>query len=65
MKYQKEKLQKDLYDKMYGQTLRDVQPKVRLSIATISRIQNGGTPDLLSYAKICKFLGSSLDKYVK
>jgi transcriptional regulator with XRE-family HTH domain len=45
-------------------SLRDIQD-LDVSIATISRIENENTPDLITYAKICKWLGEPLDKFFK
>lgn len=64
MKYNSKKLSQDLYLKLKGTTLRDAKKLIKLSPATISRIQNEKMPDLLSYAKVCKFLGASLDTYI-
>ena len=50
---------------MEGHTVRTASKAIGIGSATVSRIQNGGTPDLINYAKVCKFLGCSLDKYVK
>lgn len=46
-------------------TLRQVCQECNIGIATLSRIERGKTPDLMSYAKICKWLNVSLDKFFK
>lgn len=46
-------------------TLSDIKDITGISIATISRIENGKTPDLLTFKKICDWLKVSLDTYFK
>lgn len=65
MKYKSKELANDLYLHLKPMTLRDASKKTKLSIATLSRIQNEGMPSLLAYAKVCRFLGKSLDTYIK
>lgn len=45
--------------------LRDAAKKIEISPATLSRCENGKIPDLLTYAKLCRWLKISLDKHIK
>lgn len=45
--------------------LRTVSKKLGISAATLSRIENQGMPDLITYAKICKWLGVGMNKFIK
>jgi transcriptional regulator with XRE-family HTH domain len=36
-----------------------------VSHSTISRLENGKTPDLLVYAKVCQWLGQPLETFYK
>ncbi|MDI9863987.1 helix-turn-helix transcriptional regulator [Flectobacillus sp. DC10W] len=50
------KLSKSLRDKRGNNTLWNVSVKTNISRSTLSRIENGGMPDTLTYLKICKYL---------
>ncbi len=63
MKYLSHNLQIDIIAKRGGKPLREIVWETGVSAATISRIENGKMPDLLTYAMICKWLGVSLDTY--
>lgn len=45
--------------------LRTVAKKLGISAATLSRLENQGVPDLLTYAKVCKWLGVGMNKFIK
>ena len=36
---------------------------IGVSASTLSRVQNGKEPDVISYHKICSWLGMSMDKF--
>jgi transcriptional regulator with XRE-family HTH domain len=50
------KLSKCLREKRGNSTLFNVSVKTGISRSTLSRIENGGMPDTLTYLKICKYL---------
>lgn len=43
--------------------LRSLAKKIKISPATLSRCENGNTPDLLTYAMLCDWLGMSKDEF--
>ena len=47
------------------QSLRLTAKKIGISYATLSRICNGKTPDLITYAKVCKWMGKNMNEYFK
>lgn len=53
----------DILAKGGGRVLRSIAPELGISAPTLSRILNGKTTDLLTYAKICQWLGVSMNKY--
>lgn len=61
-KFSKAIKQKRIID--LGIDLRDASKSVGVGFATLSRCENGNTPDLVTYANICKWLGVSLDTYI-
>lgn len=46
-------------------SLRPMAEKIGISSATLNRIESGKMPDLLTYAKVCKWLKCKTDKYLK
>lgn len=66
MKYNKKQMSEDLRQKLWEQrmTLDEARKKIKVSKPTLSRVQNGHQPELITYAKVCKFLGVSLDYYI-
>ena len=44
--------------------LREVAAEVGVSAATFSRIERGGTPDLPTYFKFCRWLDAPLDLFI-
>lgn len=67
MKYNKKKMATDFHMFLYENrmTLREAKDKTGISAATLSRVQNQYTPDLITYATVCKLMGKSLDTYIK
>ena len=45
--------------------LHEAADSLGISTMTLSRIENGTMPDLRTYAKLCKWIGVELDKFVK
>jgi DNA-binding Xre family transcriptional regulator len=46
-------------------SLRDVADEAGISIGTISNIENGQMPGLITYARLCRWLDVSLDMFVR
>ena len=46
-------------------TLRELARDIVVSASSIGRLENGHLPDLLTYAKLCMWLGVSTDKFFK
>lgn len=46
-----------------GRVLRSIAPELGISAPNLSRLLNGKTPNLLTYAKICHWMGVSMNKY--
>lgn len=67
MRLNKRKFIQDLKNKSWDDRLTQdaASKKIGVSKATISRILAGKTPELITYAKFCKWLNSPLDKYIK
>lgn len=47
-----------------GQGVRLTAKEVGISPATLSRVENGGIPDLETFGRICKWLGDDPSKYL-
>lgn len=45
--------------------LRDIAKKAKVSISTLSRVENGKIPDMLSLINICNWLSSSPASFFK
>jgi hypothetical protein len=45
-------------------TIRALAKKLKVSPATLSRCENQGTPDLITYAKVCRWLGVEMNKFI-
>lgn len=45
-------------------TVRVLAKKLKISPATLSRCENHGTPDLITYAKVCRWLGVEMSKFI-
>jgi DNA-binding phage protein len=69
MNYKHEQLSNDLSVKLKlhlkRNTLENSCGKVGTSKATLYRVLNGGMPELMTYAKICKFLNKPMNTYVR
>lgn len=45
--------------------LREAAAEIGISFATLSRIENSKIPDLLTYAKVCKWLNVDMNLFLK
>ena len=45
--------------------LRECAKQIGISAATLSRLERGYMPDLLTYAHVCKWLNEDLNKFLK
>ncbi len=45
--------------------LRTVAQKTGVSPATLSRVEKGRMPELLTYAALCRWLGVPMNQYIK
>lgn len=67
--YDSDSLRKDIRTKrlieMEGGNLRTAAKKAGVSVSTLCRVENGKIPDLMTYAKVCAWLGISMDKHIK
>lgn len=45
--------------------LREVAKKINVSAATLSRVENGGTPEMETFLKICHWLGSLPREFIQ
>lgn len=45
--------------------MRSLAKKIKISAATISRCENGYMPDLDAYAKLCYWIGKSMNDFIK
>lgn len=45
--------------------LRSLADMLGIAHATISRVENGSTPDLKTYCALCAWLGVKADKYLR
>jgi transcriptional regulator with XRE-family HTH domain len=52
-----ELLAKQIQERRAGKGIRETAAIVGVSPATLSRVENGGVPDLETFSKICKWLG--------
>ena len=51
-----ERLAKRIEERRAGKGIRAAAKEVGVSSATLSRVENGGVPDLETFVKICKWL---------
>lgn len=66
MIYNAEKLRKDIIIKRVidNNTKTEVAcVEIRISKATLSRLEHGGLPDIETFAKVCTWLDNSPEKY--
>jgi len=59
-----ERLAKRIHERRAGRGIRAVAADVGVSSATLSRVENGGIPDLETFAKICNWLGEDPAVYL-
>lgn len=45
--------------------IRTLSQKLDISPATISRAENGKMPELITYAKLCKWVGVPMNQFIK
>ena len=45
--------------------LRGLSDRLGISHSTICRVENGSTPDIDTYCKLCKWLGAPAGKYLR
>jgi transcriptional regulator with XRE-family HTH domain len=50
--------------KRAGQGIRAAAQEVGISSATLSRVENGGVPDLETFGRICSWLGDDPARYL-
>ena len=68
IKFDHEAFRKDIRTKRLVEDelpTKSIFKKIGVSRATLYRCENGGVPDLITYAKLCQWLGISLDKHIK
>lgn len=46
-------------------TMRKLAKQLGVSLATVSRAEEGKMVDLLTYVKLCRWLNEPLDKFIK
>ena len=51
--------------KRAGQGIRATAHEVGVSAATLSRVENGGIPDLETFGRICRWLGDDPAQYLR
>jgi transcriptional regulator with XRE-family HTH domain len=61
--FSKQLKQKRLIDE--DTDMRSLAARIDVSAATISRCENGKMPDLVSYTKLCYYIGQPLDYFIK
>lgn len=49
----------------YEDNLRSLGEKIGVSASTLSRVLNHKLPDVMSYAKICKYFDFNMEDYIK
>lgn len=50
-------------DKQMEWSIRKTAPKIGISFATLSRIEQGMMPDLNNYARVCYWLGVPMESF--
>lgn len=63
-KYVKDKRVVDVANKI-SISQRDAAKQVKLSHSTLSRIEAGKTPDVVSFAIVCKWIDKSMEMFFK
>lgn len=63
MEFLVDTFKRDVRTKRGSQSLRDIGELLDIAPSTINRLETGTMPDLLTYVKICQWLGVSLNKY--
>lgn len=66
MKFNSKSFTEDMRITFLGTPLRKLSRQTKVSPATLSRIFRGKTPDLITFGKLCKALGSDdISRYLK
>lgn len=65
MKLDNNKLSEDIGWLLKDMSLRQLSAKTKISPSTLSRVHNGAMPELITYARLCKYMKMPLDKYIK
>lgn len=60
-----ERLREAIAEKRGGDSIRTAAKQIGVDFGTLARIEKGQTPTLDTYAKICAWLGVSLDLFVR
>lgn len=63
MTFNRSKFAIDVKDFRGEKSLRDIEKETGVSFATLNRIEAGKTPELETFAALCKWMGVSLDDY--
>lgn len=64
MKLDSKKMSEAIGRKLKRQTLEQVAVQIGTSKATLCRLSHGKTPDLITYAKLCKYLNVPLSRFL-
>ena len=68
MDFNSEKFRKDIIlhrSLKHRMGMRECALQIGISAATLSRLEVGNIPDLLTYIKVCKWMKKSINNYVK
>lgn len=63
MKFNSKEFATDVKNKRGELSLRDLSKQLDISTSTLSRIENGEMPELLTYATLCLWMDVSMSKY--
>lgn len=54
-----------IFDQKKRIGIREISKQIGISASTFSRVENGATPDLETFFKICKWLNKEASNYYK
>jgi transcriptional regulator with XRE-family HTH domain len=63
MKFNSKEFATDVKNKRGELSLRELSKELDISTSTLSRIENGEMPELLTYATLCLWMNESMSKY--